>query len=90
MFAGDYKFSQSENKEQMRRVKRIFKHDKYFPFWKEGHVDIPDDFDVGKLTQSGHSFSYHMETNLKGISLVTLTWFPYGSKKEYTLKANGL
>jgi len=52
VFAGDYKFSQSENKEQMRRVKTILKHDKYFPFWKEGHVDIPDDFDVALLKLS--------------------------------------
>ena len=34
--------------------------------------------------------TYHVETTLKGISLITLTWFPHGSKKECTLKANGL
>ena len=35
-------------------------------------------------------FCYHVETTLQGIGLITLTWFPHGSKKECTLKANGL
>ena len=30
-------------------------------------------------------FCYHVKTTLKGISPVTLRWFPHGSKKECTL-----
>ena len=35
-------------------------------------------------------FSYHVKTTLGEISLITLTWFLNVSKKECTLKANGL
>ena len=31
-----------------------------------------------------------MKTTLKRISLIPLTWFPHGSRKECTLKANEL
>ena len=32
--------------------------------------------------QFGSFFSYHVETTLKGISLITLKWFPHNSKKD--------
>ena len=36
----------------------------------------------------GSFFSYHVKTALNGISLITLTWFPHGSKKDCQQKWN--
>ena len=48
VFAGDYDFSKSENSEQQRGLKVIIKHDKNFQFWRSGHPEYPDDFDIGR------------------------------------------
>ena len=33
-------------------------------------------------------FTYHVEITLKGISVITLTWFPHGNKKDCQQKWN--
>ena len=53
----------------------------------EGWINIesykPEVYSIVKLAVF---FCYHVETTLKGISLITLTWFQHGSKKDCQFK----
>ena len=65
------------NKKEEKIKEIITQEEKVFTFTSPFH-------------SSWQSICYHMETTLKGVSLIMLTWFPNGSKKDCKLKWNKL